>query len=941
MLNRSARAFVLAVAVAAGIGLGYVRTAEAAPSMTLSPDSGPAPSQEGTISGSGWECSPGVVYVGPVSVSGRGVTGSASVGRTGVLSGAFTVDGEAGDSVTITVRADESCPTIGPPIYLSATDTFHFDEPTPEPTATRTPTPLPATATKTPTPAPTVTTAPPRPSATVPPRATATPPAATATAPSTAGSATAPALATPTPGPAAPGGAETMVFDGCIPAGPVQLEFVPLFLVTSDPPADAQPTGPAIMVPAVQSGDGSASFAFVPPASEPGRVFRVTPKSGDARCKPGATAPGTYWVGGQDLVLPMDFPGSTQLYACAYGDKSPCELPVVKGAMVERGAPPSVADEAAALPPDGGWVTEKGYFAGDLGKGKFRFRSIVENADAKAAVLQASILPIAKNAGDDPPGLLATWDVDCVNCEFTVDLSALAPPPPPKKKSWAKKTWDAVKKPFTATGDAVWGAITWTGELVGIGGGDGGDKVVQAEKVMPATAPSGEYYASTTPVFALPTTFYFRLRPLAAPKGDGAGPPSNIVTFNQVEKPDIKIVSSPTPVVTESPYDVTIVSYHGILPPQVPNKICYIATADAWPADIWGFTYTTDPSKAVGSGAPPVKKGQAICKPEPQEPSLIEAIISWAEDAVNWASGVWSDLKEFAVDVILKYTPLGLQCSLVESAGAIPKGACETAFAIALDATLVALGIPPDLPNFDQLVDQGVQYLAAEIASQVGIPPKVVEAAVQEGGPYAGMALNIAEEKMREELQKQIAANLTDAATNIGLGYAAAVGWVPDGIPVRPDDYQPPAMTVQVTRKPGVPGGDAGCTLYVSDYLTLTKEQVDNPDPGWAASIKSLPHPLSSLTQYDLFGNQDPPYDKSLFVPPLEPGQSYTIPMTFAPNYYNSGWHPLGLISTTDYIFVWRYLHDFGKLHLSATGCGSDSLETPAKAILIGASVTP
>jgi hypothetical protein len=215
-----------------------------------------------------------------------------------------------------------------------------------------------------------------------------------------------------------------------------------------------------------------------------------------------------------------------------------------------------------------------------------------------------------------------------------------------------------------------------------------------------------------------PTTFYFRMLPLDEAQ-QLAGAMSNSVRLQQVDKPEEVKITLPTAAPTEVyPYEVQFLSYHGIIPPVVPNKVCYIATADAWPADFFGLKYTTDPSKAVSTGIPGVKKGQPICEPAPTEPSLLEAIVAWAEDSVNWASEAWSDLKAFAVDVILKYTPLGLQCSVAEDAGAIPDGACASAFAIALDATLVALGIPPDIPNFDQLIDEGVTYLAAEVAAQ-------------------------------------------------------------------------------------------------------------------------------------------------------------------------------------------------------------------------------
>jgi len=361
-----------------------------------------------------------------------------------------------------------------------------------------------------------------------------------------------------------------------------------------------------------------------------------------------------------------------------------------------------------------------------------------------------------------------------------------------------------------------------------------------------------------------------------------------------------------------------------------------VATQDAWPSGPAGFytlTYTTDKSKATLTGtSADVHKGQLICQPDPKEPNLLDKIVSWAEYVVDWASEAWTDLKDFAVNVVLKYTPLGLQCDLVEKSGAIPKGTCSTAFHMALDAALVTMGIPPDIPNFHELVDQGVDYLAAEAAAQVGIPPEVVKAATDEGGPFAGAALDYAEAQLRAELQKQIKAKLSDAATQIELGYAAAVSWVPDGIPVRPDDYLPPAASLVVTRKQGVPGGDAGCTLNVTDNLTITKDSLDNPPAGWEW-VNGLPHPLSQLTSYDLFGDEaGQGVDKSLNVPPLAPGESYTVPLTFKPNFYKSGWSPLGLIKTTDYIRVWQFLHEVGTLHLKAGGsCGSDSVDVAAK----------
>ena len=51
-----------------------------------------------------------------------------------------------------------------------------------------------------------------------------------------------------------------------------------------------------------------------------------------------------------------------------------------------------------------------------------------------------------------------------------------------------------------------------------------------------------------------------------------------------------------------------------------------------------------------------------------------------------------------------------------------PIGSCEVCLAAALDYGLASLGIPPSLPSFDELVDQGIDYMAATIAAETGLP---------------------------------------------------------------------------------------------------------------------------------------------------------------------------------------------------------------------------
>ena len=63
--------------------------------------------------------------------------------------------------------------------------------------------------------------------------------------------------------------------------------------------------------------------------------------------------------------------------------------------------------------------------------------------------------------------------------------------------------------------------------------------------------------------------------------------------------------------------------------------------------------------------------------------------------------------------------------------------AAQTPPMAALDAALMALGIPPDIPSFEDLMDQGIEYMAAQAASQISIPPEVIEEA-KKLDKYAG-----------------------------------------------------------------------------------------------------------------------------------------------------------------------------------------------------------
>jgi len=83
-------------------------------------------------------------------------------------------------------------------------------------------------------------------------------------------------------------------------------------------------------------------------------------------------------------------------------------------------------------------------------------------------------------------------------------------------------------------------------------------------------------------------------------------------------------------------------------------------------------------------------------------------------DVIQWVPGV-----EQACDALQSTT--GKTCDDVVRAG--------------LEAGLMAMGVPPSIPNWDQLQEQGIDYLAAEMATQIeastGIPSELSETALK------------------------------------------------------------------------------------------------------------------------------------------------------------------------------------------------------------------
>jgi len=149
-------------------------------------------------------------------------------------------------------------------------------------------------------------------------------------------------------------------------------------------------------------------------------------------------------------------------------------------------------------------------------------------------------------------------------------------------------------------------------------------------------------------------------------------------------------------------------------------------------------------------------RGKGFCVPPKDDDGFLEdfldsfgAVLTGAVDAladlVNYTSKLWEEIQDAVVDAA---------ASAVNQVGIVdcgPGSDCRAALETGLEVGLAAMGVPPSLPNFDDLMDQGFDYLAAEVASQAGVPEVLTDYASQE-----------AQDFVKEEAKHQVGKSACD-----------------------------------------------------------------------------------------------------------------------------------------------------------------------------------
>jgi hypothetical protein len=228
------------------------------------------------------------------------------------------------------------------------------------------------------------------------------------------------------------------------------------------------------------------------------------------------------------------------------------------------------------------------------------------------------------------------------------------------------------------------------------------------------------------------------------------------------------------------------------------------------------------------------------------------------------------------------------------------KGAVEQMVGAAISAGLVAVGLPPSLPNLEALSEAGKGHIA-DAATEF-----TCQTYESNGGtctPEMREQLKKYYKKGLDELQKQLETHMKHEAHEPGCGDAAAAaehGKVPlpcfsdyPGVSVKPAKgavYEPPLVKVRVTRKKVTPPKVGGCdSVNVSLFLK-------NQFKGGYLGGKNLPPANVSGWAYLPTGSTIPALavgksvDMTLILSKMAP---VDVPGNYIPHFHFDNWKVL------------------------------------------------
>ena len=693
-----------------------------------------------------------------------------------------------------------------------------------------------------------------------------------------------------------------------------------------------------------------------PPPNAPAPSVRPSEPSPEPAPEAGLSSPPPYEkvLPGPEEPIPIQQPPQVLIPVLPPPPpKSPALPPsVTEGALPKIGntiLKLSTLFDVKPQPEFGAWVEE--WVAQGPLKGKSQLFELNTNLPADDALWQVSILPFPPPGEEkdysSPVGLIASGPVGCVNCTFLINLETLLPDPKaaPKKSLQPKSRYQSLfgiiggtitstRNNLVKAGKGFWNLITGLLKKEDKGAG-----LLLAEKPIKIEVKKNNpkdflLVPAGKQLVPLKTTYYFRAIPKI--KGNIAGPSSNVAKLHwdpaspaeikwnkeafdklfkcNVPKPPPDCFPPPVP----KPYKAEILSYTPFIYPPQDHEGCFIV------AKTVTYKEVSENMKKLGLEFPYQKEfenhtfayeGSSYCPPpQPKKPKLnwYEKWFAYIKTAVNSYAFIWDTVKSTIIGVI----------GDIICPSAV-KSECKGALAAGLDAAMVAVGLPPSLPNFDSLLKEGGAYFAGLAAKQLGIsdepfkkalklasgdaqkeliklgiPPEIASKLVEE----AKISFDKTVEKAKNEFSQHA---LEEMAVAFGTAKAYPKKYVPKGVPVKPDpegELQYPKLVIKITRSAEVetggypclehPGGPYYSHIHVRSIVKNTTPSLDPAFPQYSEEDR-LFKPLQ------------------LPLPKLEPGQSVTFPVVFEP-LWNWGFPGAKYTSYKEAEKVWLHLFDGG-----------------------------
>ncbi|PWH16624.1 MAG: hypothetical protein DDG60_03850 [Anaerolineae bacterium] len=392
-----------------------------------------------------------------------------------------------------------------------------------------------------------------------------------------------------------------------------------------------------------------------------------------------------------------------------------------------------------------------------------------------------------------------------------------------------------------------------------------------------------------------PQTYYVRVLPVF--NGAVQCVPSNAVTLTVDPRTKELTIVAPTPQPTAPAppvvFDVKIVEFTPIQFPDGKFSHCVVIVENPFyekkSAIVGGWLSGPYYVNGQVTLLQNIHPGTTLC-PKPyqyKEPPFLEQAGQFLIDALNNISKAYEILKQLAVKLVVKATPYCYASEFIEAYKEEIDSVCNTAAEVIVQAAMTYVGLPPSIPNYEQLKETA--------------KGKLTDLAVQQLEEQTGLpCVEICQDFIRDRVDELWAAGENLLSNQqpgcIGEKEAHNLGFeplcLPGNVKTEPEPrglLLPAQVLVQVTRRTDAPDSSLPNSLLFETTcnLTVSTSAVNNAWVGQSIFLgtrfqtgKMEYWQGTTLNAYDLFKPERLPIELSS----LAPGESREFRLALQPN---------------------------------------------------------